>query len=62
MGSAAAHSSSEKSHGQRKSEVGRRRFFLRKNKDVSAKVKKMSEGVLKKLRSPKELKTSGKPK
>ena len=52
LGSAAAHSSPEKSHGQRKSEVGRRRIFSRKNKDVSAKVKKMSEEVLK-TRKPK---------
>ena len=61
MGSAAAHSSSEKSHGQRKSEVGRRRFFLRKNKDVSAKVKKMSEEVLKTKKPKKTKKLAGNP-
>ena len=52
MGSATAHSSPEKSHGQRKREVGGRRIFFRENKDVSAKVKKMSEEVLK-TRKPK---------
>ena len=52
MGNATAHSSPEKSHGQHKREVGGRRIFFRENRDVSAKVKKMSEEVLK-TRKPK---------
>ena len=59
MGNATIHSLPEKNHGQRKLKTGEREVSQKKKKYLS-KVKKTDEEVLK-LRSPKELKTNGKP-